>query len=562
MIRKIIATVLVIALLSGTVGVSAFTFPEPDWGALLKDKTRMVNETEFELYVESANETAPYYGAKFEPRSGAYIGMVPENAELFMPLGSYLTFIEHMYQDDLYYPANEMIRQDDVVATVGWTIHDLDSIDYDKVRNVLETLNSYNKPMIIRFANEMNVSALGNDPDKYISVFRTVADMIHEYENLAVVWSPNDMGALDRPFEYFYPGDEYVDWIGVSCYSIHYFQGNQHTSDKDSVYFMTGDYAWATNKVKPIMDFMARNNIQKPVMVSEGGVTTNDMYGSTGEEWTAPRLRNMLWYLIMKYPQIKMINYFNTHRATEAERFDIPVLSVAYEVFNEAATSGAYIRKEGGNPEFVFGKASDGHTLAALGGSIPLYTLACFAKQENFAVNYYIDGNWYHSSTQIPYLCNMDVSALSDGRHTLTISSLGESKTYDFYKSGLYVRFGAEPEISDIKVVLNGETIEFDVPPVIYNGRTLVPLRKIFEALDAEVNWVDEIQTVFAKKGDVEIMVQIGNNLMTVNRDVKELDVPAQLAESRTLVPVRAISEAFNCLVEWDEATQTVIITG
>ena len=191
--------------------------------------------------------------------------MIAENSESFKPLGGYLTYIQDMWQDDLYYPANAMIQSDNVITMVGWTIDSLDNIDYNQVRRVLDTLNSYNKPMLIRFANEMNVSALGDDPYRYQEVFRTVANMIHEYPNFAIVWVPNDLGALDRPFEYFYPGDEYVDWIGVSCYSIKYFQGEQNTDYKSSVYFMTGDYAWATNRIKPIIDFMQKNNIQKPV---------------------------------------------------------------------------------------------------------------------------------------------------------------------------------------------------------------------------------------------------------------------------------------------------------
>ena len=82
------------------------------------------------------------------------------------------------------------------------------NVDYNQVRKVLNNLNAYNKPMLIRFANEMNVSSLGDDPEIYKQVFRVVADMIHEYPNFAVVWSPNDIGGLDRPFEYFYPEEE------------------------------------------------------------------------------------------------------------------------------------------------------------------------------------------------------------------------------------------------------------------------------------------------------------------------------------------------------------------
>ena len=574
MLKRIISVILALVLTIGTTGAFAFTFPEPDWGALLKEKTNMVTETDFELYAEASSSAAPYFNARLEPKSGAFIGMVAENSTEFSPLGAYLTYIDDMNQPDLYYPANEIIKNDDAVAVIGWTIHSLDNVNYDHIRSVLDTLNSYGKPMFIRFANEMNVSQLGDDPDRYISIFRNVANMIHEYPNFAVVWSPNDMGALDRPFEYFYPGDEYVDWIGVSCYSIRYFQGSKNTDYKNTVYFMTGDYAWASNRVKPIIDFMTRNNINKPVMISEGGVATNNSHGDYLDDWAAPRLRNMLWYLVMKYPQIKMVNYFNTIRPNEIEKFDISGRQYAIDIFNEVAQSGVYIENLGENPEFVFKPVHDAGILTAQDGVVPLYTLAYIANNPNISVNYHIDGNWYHSASQIPYICNMDISGLADGKHTITISALNESKTYEFYKSGQRIRFGTEldgavpptenvpaPPSENITVTLNGNKIDFDVQPVIIDGRTLVPMRKIFEAFNADVKWIDETQTVIAKRDRKEIIIQIGNKIMTVGGVEKELDVPAQLIDGRTLVPVRAVSEALECTVDWDDATQTVIIT-
>lgn len=113
----------------------------------------------------------------------------------------------------------------------------------------------------------------------------------------------------------------------------------------------------------------------------------------------------------------------------------------------------------------------------------------------------------------------------------------------------------------DISVTVNGAPVEFDQPPVIQNDRTLVPMRAIFEALGASVDWDDSTKTVSSVKGDTEISVTIGSEEMTVGGEVKTLDVPAQIISDRTMVPVRAISEAFSCTVDWDGANQQVIIT-
>ncbi len=558
-------------MLTAGITAGAYYFPQPDWGALLNERTDMATETDFELYAEAHVSTAPYYGAKFEPSAGAYIGMVAENAAPYEPLGSYLTYIQDMGQNDLYYPANTMISGDNVISMIGWTIYDMNNVDYDQIRRVLETLNNYNKPMLIRFANEMNCSSLGNEPDVYISVFRNVANMIHEYPNFGVVWSPNDIGALDRPFEYYYPGDEYVDWVGVSSYMTKYFRNDKNTAYKDSIYFMTGDYSWPTNRIKPLMEFMRDNNIQKPVMISEGGIARYNGYGDDYTGWNEPRMRNMMWYLTMKYPQIKMINYFNSrHDSNEdsSEQYDITDYASSSAIFREAAESGAYIRSYGGSPEFVFQKANDAGTIVSNGGIVSLYTLAYFDKRPDITVNYTVDGQWYHSSDTIPYTCNMDISGMQDGAHTLMISSNGKSNSYTFYKSGKCIRFGQQPEPSvvaeaedAIEVKINGSALSFDRQPVIIDGRTLVPMRAIFEALGAEVEWNGSTLAVTARKDGVVISLKINDNKMTVGDKTVTLDVAAQLINDRTMVPVRAISEAFGCVTEWNDSDRTVNIT-
>ncbi len=545
----------------------AFTYPTPDWGALYEEKSRMVNSYDLELYTEGSGIHTPYYGAKFEPQNGIYIGSIPENSQPLLPVSSYLTYINDMYQTDLYHPANIMIEGDSVVSLIGWTINSMDGVNYNIIRETLDRLNEYNKPMFIRFANEMNCSQLGDDPYKYVEIFKNVANMIHEYPNFAVVWSPIDIGALDRPFEYFYPGDEYVDWVGVSCYSIKYFMGNKNAEEKSKVYFMTDNYSWATNRLKPIVEFMEKNNIQKPLMISEGGVATNNSYGDIMEDWATPRLRNMLYNVVMKYPQVKMINYFNTHRANEIEKFDITPYQYAVNIFNEAAASGAYLRQKDSVAEFMYTLADKGETLKANNGIIRLHTLAYIPNQPNISVNYTLDGNWYHSANNIPYTCNLDISGLFDGAHNLKISTCGKEKSYTFYKKGEYIRFGAEPDVvnisdyDDVSVILKGNKLEFtEQSPIIIDGRTLVPLRKIFEELDAVVVWDDDTQTVTAIKEDTTVVLSIGSNIMYVNEKVIELDVTARLINNKTLVPIRAISEVFGAKVNWDDSSKTVFI--
>ena len=111
-----------------------------------------------------------------------------------------------------------------------------------------------------------------------------------------------------------------------------------------------------------------------------------------------------------------------------------------------------------------------------------------------------------------------------------------------------------------ITVLVNGNAVGFDQPPVIVNDRTLVPLRAIFEALGASVDWYEESQTVVSTRNDTVISLTINSNTMYKNDVPVTLDVPAQIYGDRTLVPARAVAESFDCTVDWDAETRTVII--
>ncbi len=112
-----------------------------------------------------------------------------------------------------------------------------------------------------------------------------------------------------------------------------------------------------------------------------------------------------------------------------------------------------------------------------------------------------------------------------------------------------------------ITVMYNGEKIKFDQIPVIENGRTLVPLRAIFEKIGATVEWNGDTQTVTATKDDTSVSLTINNTVAIKNGEEITLDVPAKIIGGRTLVPVRFVSDCFGVAVEWDGAMQRVTLT-
>lgn len=118
------------------------------------------------------------------------------------------------------------------------------------------------------------------------------------------------------------------------------------------------------------------------------------------------------------------------------------------------------------------------------------------------------------------------------------------------------------PALATPTVNLDGQQLSFDVPPTIEDGRTLVPLRAIFEVMGATVSWDQATQTATAVKSDTTVVLKIGSTTPTINGQVKQLDVPAKIVNGRTLAPLRFVGEAFGGTVEWNQASQLISITS
>ncbi|MEK8132848.1 stalk domain-containing protein [Paenibacillus filicis] len=121
-----------------------------------------------------------------------------------------------------------------------------------------------------------------------------------------------------------------------------------------------------------------------------------------------------------------------------------------------------------------------------------------------------------------------------------------------------FVPVNQQPE--QIQVLIGGQRQAYEQAPVNSQGSVLVPLRSIFESLGATVEWDSLTQTVTARREGQTIVLTIGSNVAYVNGVAVTLSVPAQLIHGHTMVPVRFVSEALGGVVEWNEASKSVII--
>jgi len=111
-----------------------------------------------------------------------------------------------------------------------------------------------------------------------------------------------------------------------------------------------------------------------------------------------------------------------------------------------------------------------------------------------------------------------------------------------------------------IRVLIDNQYMNFDEDPRIEDGRTIVPVRGIFETINASVMWFEDTRTVLINSGDTEILLQIDNKNAYVNKTRVELEVPARIINGRTFVPIRFVAESIGAYVGWDGTTRTVII--
>ena len=114
---------------------------------------------------------------------------------------------------------------------------------------------------------------------------------------------------------------------------------------------------------------------------------------------------------------------------------------------------------------------------------------------------------------------------------------------------------------NQIRVILEGNQLQFDVAPQIVNGRVLVPMRKIFESFGLTVTWDDTLRAAIGRNEEMDIVFVIGSKIAIVNGLETELEVPAQIIGGSTMVPLRFLSENMNYNVVWNGEAQLILLS-
>lgn len=112
-----------------------------------------------------------------------------------------------------------------------------------------------------------------------------------------------------------------------------------------------------------------------------------------------------------------------------------------------------------------------------------------------------------------------------------------------------------------LRISVNGYSLDcMGVAPVVKNGRTLVPMRPVFEALNSGVAYNDNEKAVYAIGNGKLMKIIIGSDTVYVNNEPQKLEAAAEIVDGRTLVPIRFVAETLGASVEYDERQGAIFI--
>ncbi|NLM06719.1 MAG: hypothetical protein GX219_07355 [Tissierellia bacterium] len=125
----------------------------------------------------------------------------------------------------------------------------------------------------------------------------------------------------------------------------------------------------------------------------------------------------------------------------------------------------------------------------------------------------------------------------------------------------LLLFFSNISQAGQISILINGQEVETEVQPFIENGRTMVPIRLISENLAIEVTWNKDSKEVSLKGLDKDVVLKINDKYYQVGQEKRLADVPPQIKNGRTFVPLRLVAELFGKNVDWNPNNRQVLIS-
>lgn len=414
------------------------------------------------IYAQSNNDPSPY-----GPTSGTWYGTAlgneqPNESAALM----YVNFQDGYsveYWIDYYMSTSENFRKaaNGGVIELAWNFNQtgaagaqtvLSSDSY--INEGVRAMGELNATILLRLGAEMNNWG-PFDSNLYIQAFQKVANAASAYPNIQMVFSPNDISNREVTIEQYYPGDEYVDWFGVSTYQ------NTNYNDLNGApmsysfsgaagsnpFYGTGVYDYdPLIVIQPVVE-MARAH-GKPMIISECGFAHRSNSGDQ-TAYAVDQVNRFYSYVNMVYPEVKGVFYFDVNMSNEQYDYALDDNSAFRAAYDKAiADNGAYLY-EGQTSATGWEELSQ--TQLTDTGTLRLAAYASFPGTSNITVQYYVDGALAATATQAPYYYDLDTAALGAGDHQIYVTASGgqfsrQSAVYTLNVPGTAVQPEPDPE--------------------------------------------------------------------------------------------------------------------
>lgn len=302
--------------------------------------------------------------AKFEPESGMYLGANIEretaartpaafNKAIGKDHAMYFMYRKYGVAFPRAFAAD--LKRAGASLQLAWEPDSLSVVQDDQyLATFSDDIRKSGIPVFVRFASEMNGSwtPYSGNPLLYKEKFRLVANRVREIApNAAMVWSPNAIP--EKPIPDYYPGADYVDWVGVNFYSVMYNDGDRYRA---------ADWRFPTDSIDYVYN---RYSAAHPIMVAEWAASHRAAIDSSDRpEFAQQKIREFFLTVPVKYPRLKAASWlsFNAMIFAKGDRqlnnyslFDNPPVA---EVYREQIKDPYFLSQIGSSCNFSWKKVT------------------------------------------------------------------------------------------------------------------------------------------------------------------------------------------------------------
>lgn len=413
----------------------------------LVDHYAFVEPVVYALAYEPAD--VPYFGSVGEPEVGTYSGLCGVyDGTLTSAAMFYVEFDTEMMEPYAY----RLPKEEGYVVEVAWNIAerhlgidvflDIAAGKYDEyiIENLKWLGTVTGGTPLLRFAAEVNnwgvnseyaeAGTLDDFKQAYIDAFRRISDLRREYApNTAMVYAPTETSNLNVTVTDFYPGDDYVDFVGMSSYG-NMSEANGNWGSYTDAYYSHGKYSGQMAKIRHIVDAFGD---RKPIIISECGFCHESTKSTQTMEHAAEKMRYFYSYVNMVYPQVKAVFHFNTnYGGNNYMLFDTGMIPAC----DNSALYAELMKSNGGFASVIEGGTPQGYTrattLSEIRDTLDLAVHAYYPGGGEMRVSYALDGVTVAETAAAPYGTSIGKELLTVGEHLLKVDTVTDTMSFSY----------------------------------------------------------------------------------------------------------------------------------